>query len=202
MSVSQTQADGLPRPAPRVRLSLRAALAFAVALGLVAGARALWKDHERSEREHARAQLLARYVSAEAALARLMPADLIEVHDKSCGGGTCGFSKRDPPQIAAQMRALLPGSKLVYTGEELGCPASGAIMCLAHIEGRFHGFEVVGSAFWHLLVLPYSQTPPHGAIEVRPRSRVHRHRSKRLFALGSDVHLMLREPAAVSAETE
>jgi hypothetical protein len=204
MSVSQTQADGLPRPVPRVRLGLRVALAIAVALGLVAGARALWNDHEHSEREHARARLFARYASAEAALARLMPADLIEVHSKSCEGGACGFSKRDPPLVAAMMRALLPGSKLVYTGEERGCPASGVIMCLAQVEGRFHGFEVVDDAFWHLLVLPYSQRPPRGAIEVRPRYHVrhHPHRTKRLFVLGSEVYLGLREPATLRAEAE
>ena len=95
------------------------------------------------------------------------------------------------------MRALLPGSKLVYTGEEQGCPASG-VMCLAQVEGRFHGFEVAGLAFWHSFLLPYSQTPPRGAIELHPR--VHRHRTKRLFFLGSDVYLSLREPAALRAE--
>jgi hypothetical protein len=200
MSVIQTPADGLPRPVPRVRLRLRVALAVAVALGLVAGARALWKDHEHSEREHARAQLFARYTSAEAALSRLMPADVM-VRDNGCGGGTCGFSKRDPPEIAAQMRGLLPGSTLVYTGEEDGCPASG-VLCRAQVEGRFHGFEVAGIAFWHMLLLPYNQTPPRGAIELRPRRDVHRHRTKRLFFLGSEVDLLLREPAALSTETE
>ncbi len=200
MSSSQAQADGLPRAIPRVRL-VRVALTIVVVIGLTAGARALWEDREHAEREYALTQLFARYTGAEAALARLIPADVTEVHTSGCGAGTCGFSKRDPPQLAAQLRELLPGSKLVYTGEEEGCPASGAT-CVAQVEGRFHGFEVAGIAFWHPLVLPYSQMPPHGAIESHSRFDVHRHRATRLFFLGSNVDLLLREPAALRGESE
>jgi hypothetical protein len=142
-------------------------------------------------------------MSAEAALARLVPADVTGLYRNKGCTGTCGFSKRDPPQIAAQLRRLLPGSKLVYTGREEGCPATRPT-CFAQVEGHFHGFEVAGIAFWHLLLLPYSQTPPRGAIEPRHRFNVHRHRhgTKRGVLIGSDVDLLLREPAALRAEAE
>jgi hypothetical protein len=196
MSASRPQADGLARPALRVRLSLRVALTVTVALGLAAGARALWNDRQQAQRNHAEAELRARYVSAEAALAKLMSA---VVTTKACEGGSCGFSERNPPQMAVQIKKLLPRSKVVESGDERGCPATIAI-CQARVEGRFDGFEATGVAFWHTLLLPASRTPPRGAIEWQPRRVRHRHENKRLFFLGSDVVLGLREPPGLHPE--
>jgi len=184
MSFSRSEADVLRRPALRVRLGLRVALAVAVALGLAAGARALWNDHQQAQRNHAEAELRARYVSADAALAKLMSAD---VATKACEGGSCGFSKLNPPQMALQIKKLLPGSKIVESGDERGCP----LICQARVEGRFDGFEATGVAFWHTLLLPASRTPPGGATEWHPRRVGHTHEDKRLFFLGSDVVLGL-----------
>ncbi len=196
MSVSRSQAAELPRPVPRVRLALRVALAATVALGLATGARALWNDHQQAQRNHAEAQLRARYLSAEAAFAKLMSA---AVATEACEAGSCGFSKLTPPQVAAQIKRLLPASKIVESGDEPGCP--GRALCLARVEGRFDGFQATGVAFWITRLLPASQTPPRGAIEWRPRRIRHRHESKRLFFLGSShVVLGLREPSGLHPE--
>jgi hypothetical protein len=171
------------------------ALAVTVALGLAAGSRALWNAHQRAQRNHAQAELRARYLSAEAALAKLMPAD---VTTEVCEGTrSCGFSKLNPPQVAVQLERVLPGSKLVASRDEYGCPGG---TCQAVVEGRFDGFEAVGVAFSHLLVLPADRTPPRGAIEWH--STLHRHRpgDKRGFWLGSNVALFVREPTSLESE--
>ncbi len=194
MSVSRPQAAGLPRSVPRVRLSLRVALAVTVALGLAVGARALWNDHQQAQRNHAEAELRARYQSAEAAFAKLMSAD---VSTKACEGGYCGFSKLSPPQMAVQLKKALPGSKIIESGDEHGCPARFGI-CLARIEGRFDGFQATAVAFSNMHLLPASRTPPRGAIEWHPRRIRGRHESKRLFfLLDSYVVLGLREPSGL-----
>jgi hypothetical protein len=200
MSVGRSQVDPIPRPVWHVRLSLRVALAVAVALGLAAGGRALWNVHQQAERDHAQAELQARYLSAEAALSKLMPAD---VTAKECEAGFCGASRLNPSQVAAQIKAALPGSKIAAVGDDLGCPGRG--ICTTLVEGGFDGFEAVGMVSWHMLLLPDSRTPPRGAIEWRPRPNRRPHRretkqAKRLFFLCTDVDLYLREPSGLRSE--
>jgi hypothetical protein len=194
MSVSRARTDGVPRPVPRVRLSLRVALAVTVALGLAAGARALLNAHQQAQRNHAQAELRARYLSAQAALAKLMPAD---VTSEACEDGSCGVSKLNPQQMAVQIKKVLPGSKIVDF-EEQGCP--GSVTCQARVEGRFDGFEAEGVAWRGMLLLPVGQTPPRGAIEWHPRRGRHQRGSKRLFFLGTSMELFLRKPSGLHSE--
>jgi hypothetical protein len=196
MSVSRSQAAGVPRAVPRVRPSLRVALAVTVALGLAAGARALWNDHRQAQRNHAEAQLRARYVSAEAAFAKLVSADFAT---KPCEGGYCGSSKLNPPQVAGQIKKLFPGSKIAESGVERGCFAS-FDMCESLVEGRFDGFQARVVAFWNTLLLPAGRTRPRGAIEWHSRRFRHKRGSKRLFFLGSGVELSLLEPSGLHPE--
>jgi len=196
MSAGRSQVDGLPRPLPRVRLSLRVALAVTVAVGLAAGARALWNARQQAQRNHAQAELRAHYLSAEAALAKLMPAD---VSRETCEYGSCGVSKLNPPQMAAQIKRVLPGSQIVALGDDLGCPG---VTCTTLVERHFDGFEAVGMVSWHMLLIPDRRRPPRGAIEWHPRLNSHRRRREieRLFFLGTDVHLYLREPSGLQSE--
>ena len=103
--------------------------------------------------------------------------------------------------MVGEIKKVLPGSKIVAYGDEPGCPGR-VVACVAQVEGRFDGFEVTGFAFWHTLLLPSSETPPRGAIELHPRrtTRRRRHESKRLFFLGSNVTLRIPEPSGLHSE--
>jgi hypothetical protein len=173
---------------PRVRVAFRVALLVAVLLAGVAGARALWHSHLLAKENHQRAEIVAAYKNATAAVAHVkLPAGIQREPASSCyqGDALCGRSALAPLQLLSQLRQIVGGGHLERAP---GCQTTRP-WCPMIAAGKLDGFHLTAIAFHHLLVVLHAK-PPRGAQPVPP-GRHH------LFWVGSDIHVRVDLPPAL-----
>jgi hypothetical protein len=187
MLADRPAASWRARSRPRVRVSVRVALVATVVLAAGAGARALWLSHARAEQNHTRAELIAAYERATAAVARIQfPPGIRREPKTDCGdANACGHSTLPPQRLIARLRQLVGGGQVVDTP---ACPLTDPL-CPRAVAGRFRGFRIIAAAFWRPVLVLHG-TPPRGVVAFRVGQ------SRRFFH-GSDVTLDVVLPRAL-----
>ena len=169
----------------RLRRRYAIALGILIAAITVSAIVSVLRNHQRAEQIHT-------YQAVQHKLATLeLPGAIQRKPSGTCAEPVCAYTRLTPPQVVPVLTRLINVKPDKALERVPLCPTDALHgHCPTILRGRVDGYPVIGTIFWHLMIVKHGELPS-GARLVRG-SRLHGD----LVLLGSDIEASAVSPAA------